>query len=1046
MELINLLKTKYNETNYIIFSRDFFKDVFSKFKILNISSQFENYIKECKMIAEYLDPNDKKIAILSCKIQNNSNARTIQRNFIAQELTNGDLFDYDAALVAFYDELNSSWKLSFITFDIEYDKKINFVFKPAKRFTFIVGPNEPLKTCIKQLSKIYDSNSKPYLEDIKDAFSLIGITEDFYNDYCKCFDKLSNYLLNNEQFIREANKLGYIDPKEFAITFTKKTLGQIVFLHFVQKKGWLGVPKNEEWGKGDLNFFKNSIKSFNGGNYFNEFLEPLFYKGLNTKRNDDLYGNYKIPFLNGGLFHPIKEYNWLNTDFNIPNSIWFDSNENGFLDILGQYNFTIDESNENEQEIAVDPEMLGKIFESLLDPKERHAKGAHYTPREIVNYLCVESLSRKLSIDLNMNYDSIRNYILYNDALDDQSIIEKYAEIVDDYLSKYTIVDPAVGSGAFLVGMLNVIVNFRMNLGKFIPGYENRTAYDLKKHCIQNNLFGVDIEFDAIEIAKLRLWLSLIVDQKIFNSKSPKPLPNLNFSLRIGNSIVDEYKGIKLWNNRWNTKKVVDDNPYYYQPNIFGTRDLDLIYNQLKLAKSRYFELSDENSKKAALAEIEELQLEFIRESLNDQGEYGLLKEVELMIRHNTKPFFIWPLEFEKIFKENKGFDIVVFNPPYIDSESMSKNMLDIRDYCKGHYDSAKGNWDLFVIFIELALKISNSRSVYSFIVPNKLLSMPYSKTIRDILMNNSIYNIRDYASVNVFKEASVYPITLIGSKVINQDYVIMKIMSELNKIDNINIVKVEELKNSDSWDQFFVIKDSKVKLCLNKILKNSTLAELVDDVKGAATVSEAYLIRQVITEYDTSDKSEDYFKFVNTGTIDPYFNLWDIDKTQYIKGKFFKPVVSKRFLEKNIPSRYYDSKSCKIIIAGMSKRIEAIFDKGDFLAGKSTIIIQSNEKILKFLLGILNSKLMEVYYKVMYNSRRMSGGYFSISPEQIKKIPIPLCSKEQINKVISFVDQLLIDPSNSTLISELDQLILNIYDVSNDEFYLLETSIDEDN
>ena len=1043
MELVEILKSKYSENNFITLARDLFKDIRPIAKIINIKSQYIQYIEECKFIADYKDKDGKKVAILGCKIHANSKARTIQRNFIAQELTNGNLFDYDAAFVAFYDEVNSNWKVSLVTFDINFDEKISFTFKPAKRFTFSVGPDEPSKTYSNQLGSLFNKNVPPTFNEIKDAFSVNRITDDFYFDYCDCFIKLSNYLISNECFLKEAKKLGYEDVNEFSITFSKKTLGQIVFLHFVQKKGWLGVPIGSEWGDGDLAFFKNSIKNFSGNNYFNEFLEPLFYNALNKKRENDIYLGLKIPFLNGGLFHPIKEYEWENTNFNIPNDIWYNINETGFLDILSQYNFTIDESDENEQEIAVDPEMLGKIFESLLDPSERHVNGAFYTRREIVNYLCVESLSRKLSNDLKMNYESIKNYILYNDALRDQKIIEEYAEVIDDYLSKYTVIDPAVGSGAFLVGMLNVIVKFRLNLGKFISGYENRSSYDLKKHCIQNNLFGVDIEFDAIEIAKLRLWLSLIVDQTIVNYKSPKPLPNLNFSLRVGNSIVDEYKGIKLWNNRWHTKKNKNDSISFYQTNLFGSRNLELVYNQLKLAKNRFFELNDEEAKLIALKEIESLQMEFIKATLDDQCKYDMLPSIELMMKKNTKPFFIWQLEFEKIFEENKGFDIVIFNPPYIDSETMTRNMPDIRDYCREKYESARGNWDLFVIFIELALKISNKNAVYSFIVPNKLLSMPYSSTIRKMLTKNSIYSLRDYASVKVFKEAAVYPITFIGSKVKNENNIVMDVMSDINIINNSNIVIKDKLINSEHWDSFFANNYNDIDLIIEKIRNNQELKYLVSDVKGAATVSEAYIIREVIINYSEMDENVEYFKFVNTGTIDPYISLWDLESTQYIKGRFNKPLIEKEFLKNNMPTRYNDAKSNKIIIAGMSKRIEAIYDEGITLAGKSTVIILGNKEDLKYILGILNSKIIQIYYKIMYNSRRMAGGYFTITPDQIKNLPIPSCNVELKQKICNLVDK-IIDNRDVSLLEELDNLINSLYDVSEEELIKLEKYLEQ--
>ena len=1034
MILKKILGSKYNEYNYSIFVRDFLKDVSPKGMNISVSNQFSNYIKECKFLADFEDCNGKKIAILSVRIADNSNARTIQRNFVSHVLSR-ELFGYDAALVSFYDNNKDSWRLSLVTFDVFFEDRIRFSFKPAKRYSFVVGHGEPSRTYISQLNPIFEGGSKPTFENIKSAFGINKITDDFYYDYCICFDKLYEHLVNNEAFIKESYNVGYDSVKDFAVTFAKKTLGQIVFLFFLQKKGWLGVPLDKMWGEGNKNYFADEIKKYNGDNFFNDFLEPFFYNALNNKRDDDEYNGYKIPFLNGGLFHPIKEYDWENTNFSIPNNIWYDSSENGFFDILSQYNFTVDESDPLEQDIAVDPEMLGKIFEKLLNPEDRHSKGAHYTPREIVKYLCVETLSRRLANDLGLNYNSIKNYILYNDALEEKTLIEQNAEIIDACLSKYTILDPAVGSGAFLVGMLNEIVNLRINLGKYIPGYENRTAYALKKECIQNNLYGVDIEYDAIEIAKLRLWLSLIVDQEIKEqSDKPKPLPNLQFSLRVGNSVIDEYKGIKLWNNRWHTKNYKKGGFGVYQTNLFGVKNLEVVYNKLKLAKNRFFELNDESAKLSALKEIEGLQMDFIAATLQDEGEYDIIPEIQQMQRKNTKPFFIWQLEFEKIFEENKGFDIVVFNPPYIDSETMTKIMPDVREYCKDKYKSAKGNWDFFVIFIELAMLLSNKNGVYGFIVPNKLVSMPYSKTIRNMLLEKSVYELRDYASVEVFKEAAVYPVTVVASKQSGNESIKFEMMNDISNIAISNVIESNKLKCIESWDSMFLL-NNRIEKLIDKIEGYPKLEQFVKSVNGAATVNESYKIREIITELDSTVDINDYFKLINTGTIDPYLSMWDVNNTQYIKGQFYKPIISKDYLQKNMKNRYYEAESIKIIIAGMSKKIEAFYDaNAEYLAGKSTVIILGGKNTLKYLCAILNSKLIEVYYRIKYNSRRMAGGYFTISPSQISNLPIPAISKEEAKKIIDLVDLYYESEDKEKVLADIESHIIAAYGITESE------------
>ena len=186
--------------------------------------------------------------------------------------------DYSAALVAYYDEHRKNWKLSFVTIEYEFGENgIELKFKPAKRFSFLVGEDEPTKTYVQQLNPIYVSNENPTVGQLSDAFSVSRLSKDFYEEYKKKYFELYDYLIGNKEFLNEANKLDYRGEdgeNKFTTTFCKKTLGQIMFLHFIQKKGWLGV--NEIWGDGNKSYLLDSTKEFKG-NYFNDFLEPLFY-------------------------------------------------------------------------------------------------------------------------------------------------------------------------------------------------------------------------------------------------------------------------------------------------------------------------------------------------------------------------------------------------------------------------------------------------------------------------------------------------------------------------------------------------------------------------------------------------------------------------------------------------------------------------------------------------------------------------------------------------------------------------------------------------
>lgn len=308
-DIKSLLTVPFNITNYKKFSNNFFNEVESVFlqENVNIPSMFKNIIQSYTIFGKYTDPDGKRIIIISVKVKEYSNAQKAQRNFIAYLLEN--LFDdFDAALVAYYDDYRKNWKLSFVTIEYEFGENgIELKFKPAKRFSFLVGEGEPTKTYTQQLSPIFNSKISPTLKEIVDAFSVTRLTKDFYTNYRDKFLKLVSILEKSTEFRIQAKKIQEV-PKKYAITFAKKTLGQIVFLFFVQKKGWLGVPFGKQWGDGDKQYIQNSFKNFKGNSYFDEILEPLFYEALNKKRIDDIYNGVKIPFLNGGLFHPIENY------------------------------------------------------------------------------------------------------------------------------------------------------------------------------------------------------------------------------------------------------------------------------------------------------------------------------------------------------------------------------------------------------------------------------------------------------------------------------------------------------------------------------------------------------------------------------------------------------------------------------------------------------------------------------------------------------------------------------------------------------------------
>lgn len=348
---------------------------------------------------------------------------------------------------------------------------------------------------------------------LKEAFGVQKVTRKFFTEYKEHFDQLTESLKKNNRGVQQF----YYQDKLYA--FAQRFLGRLMFLYFLQKKGWLASDK-----KFISNWFERTEKE--GKIFYQSVLEPLFFETLNQKRPNDESRFGKIPFLNGGLFE--REYKEI---IYIP-----DTTIEKILDFLNSYNFTISEEVPLEIEVAVNPEMLGRIFESMLPEYERGKKGTFYTPRPIVHYMCRESLKEYL-----VSFSDIPRYKILPLIEGGKAghLTPAEAKKLSELLKHVKILDLAVGSGAFLVGMMQEIIRLRRALNTILQ--ETISDAELKREIIQENLYGVDIEPEAIEIARLRLWLSLVVDED-----KPEPLPNLDYKILQGNSLIETLKGYNL--------------------------------------------------------------------------------------------------------------------------------------------------------------------------------------------------------------------------------------------------------------------------------------------------------------------------------------------------------------------------------------------------------------------------------------------------------------------------------------------------------------------
>ena len=408
---------------------------------------------------------------------------------------------------------------------------------------------------------------------------------------------------------------------------------------------------------------------------------------------------------------------------------------------------------------------------------------------------------------------------------------------------------------------------------------------------------------------------------------------------------------------------------------------------------------------------------------------------------------FRWNDDFEK-----GSFDVVIGNPPYIDSEEMVKTQPELRKAYSTIYSTAKGNWDIFCIFIEKGLRLLKEGGYFGMIVPNKLLSAEYAIALRNFIQEHKIIAIRDYSEIPVFR-ANVYPIVIIikkGSPRKNKfSAELMESYGDSAKLSFSRKIGQEDLKKipQNTWAHIF---GKHKKRIIDKVLSNSTTLDNLAKVSGAATVSEAYELKELIKELS---KQRNYFKFINTGTIDRYSSSWRNSKTRYIKDSYYKPIVTKQELKNFSNKRYDEASKSKIIIAGMTKILECYLDAGQYLAGKSTTIVTSDKENLKLILAILNSRLMTFVYKNLFRSLSLQGGYMRVGPPQIRNLPIKQVPKLQQKSIIGLVDKMLylnnrlneigdkktletvkIEEGIRKTDDEIDKIVYNIYKITKAE------------
>lgn len=648
-------------------------------------------------------------------------------------------YNVDAALVVYYDATH--WRLSFIC-DIKDQKTA------PKRYTYVFGnSHESYRTASAMLAKLAN-DIKPTFKDIKEAFSVEKMSKDFFEGYKTRYNKFCGALGATNKSNRD---------------YVKKMMGRLVFLQFLQKKGWMN---------GDLNYMQNLFAtSPHQADFLEEVLEPLFFHVLNTKVGERNHPKLKnlgreinIPYLNGGLFE---------ADDNDKRKITFDARLFADLfDFFSHYNFTIDENDPNDAEVGIDPEMLGHIFENLLE--DNKDKGAFYTPKEIVQYMCRQSLIEYLQSKLG-KHKEIEDFINTHDTgnrLDKKNFLAANAKEIERLLDEVKICDPAIGSGAFPMGILNEIFHAKMALDMTLDRAE------VKKGIIQNNIFGVDIEQGAVDIARLRFWLSLVVDED-----EPQPLPNLDYKIMCGNSLLSRHALDLPIDDVF--EEYNDDNDTEVTLEDFKTaiQDYTNTSDKKKKEEFRKFITEIKNAFKTTLDDSKTRKRRKLEQKINDlrrpnlfgdptkedlqrakQLEKILVKLVneadEILNNQLYENAFEWRFEFPQLLDNEGnfvGFDIVIGNPPYLRIQGIrDSDSLFVEELIK-KYRSATGSFDLYAIFAERGLQIINRNGLVNYIMPVKWTNAAFGKGLRGVIAeNNSACKIINFGAYQVFN-ASTY-------------------------------------------------------------------------------------------------------------------------------------------------------------------------------------------------------------------------------------------------------------------------------------------------
>ncbi|RCW36784.1 Eco57I restriction-modification methylase domain-containing protein [Marinilabilia salmonicolor] len=1067
-ELRSLLNTEYSKKNW----EKIIEFVFPNVSLLQNPQEIPHdneKIDSFKNLGDIRLNDGKYLKLFEVHVAENVNIlrnKVELRNLVAKLIDQENMH----GVLAIYEQGKEDYRFTFTAKTTEFNMEAgNFEDKETdhKRYTYILGKNESCRTATERFYELAENKEAMSLQDVQEAFSVEKLSKQFFTEYKERYMDFVQYITGKRQ-VKRRNKWQEItvhephsllrsafDGEETKVRdFVKLMLGRLVFIQFLQKKRWMGAPTDDtKWTSGDPDFIHNAFRNFNLKNvFYSQFLQPLFYDALGRPdRDGQLFHitNTKVPYLDGGLFEK-KEYESAIVDF--PDELF-----ERLFDFFDRYNFTIDENDPEEHEVGIDPEMLGLIFENLLE--DNKDKGAFYTPKVIVHYMCQESLTEYLKTSLEEKNlwpedkqaaedleANLREFVKKKEA---NGIID-FDEPIARALRDVKICDPAIGSGAFPIGLLNEIFRCMYVLfdtSPYIVGkiwnIDSWKPNEIKKHIIQNSIYGVDIEPGAVDIARLRFWLSLIIDEP-----EPTALPNLDYKIMVGDSLLSKFEGEVIeinWNLKDTSQGLFGDSIAkrnaelltkisYKQKEIFDPESnkknlaqeirklkIDLLINQLKLMiKTEGLDsppIKNNFKNKTKFTKAQECYLQ-------TEGWKQTISKLEKLKQNPDQPFyhFDWKLDFPEVMNElttsNTGFDIVIGNPPYGFRTVLSK---DEKVYFRKVKEIDFRSGDSAELFVKVAFdNFTKNKGVQTFIIPKKSL---YGDAWEDTRVNYwRKYNLSFILDTgksfdNVLLEASVF---CLKKQKANTNVKVAFLTK--NGVKEVGAFSLNDLFAESNTLQVY------------KAQYPKSIIEKIDKVKFKEKVVEGKLGLAIGTDFFSDAPTDNKLLKgidIQRFKIQSHRYLKNQQKLKWENAKqFLKPKVLTQVIVAHIENPYPHLK------------VTACYDAEGILITNTLMSFEVDSQVEeKFWLAYLNSSFTSWYaYNFIYARAIRTMHFYNF---YIQQVPIPNISKEIqlifVRKVDNIISQKAKGLDTSTLEQDIDNLIYSLYDLTYDEVKIID-------